>query len=147
MSDLDTYDMKILDALRVNGRLSNVEVADMVGLSHSSCSRRISRLEKSGVICGYRALTNRTKIGLTVRAYCGVIRDPKTKWDELARELVNIEGVVSIMAVSGDTDIMLEIIAKDMQHYSDVILQDISSIKGISGTHSSFVLKEVKSIF
>lgn len=147
MVKLDDFDLKIVAALQGNGRLSNIDVAGMVGLSHSSCSRRIARLEREGIIVGYRALTDRKKIGLSVRAYCGVIRDPETPWESLARELATIEGVVSVFAVSGDVDIMLEIVARDMEHYSQVVLKDVFDTKGVSATRSSFVLAEVKSIY
>ena len=62
MARLDDIDTRILAELQDNGRLSNIYVADRVGLSHSSCSRRISRLEREGVILGYRALTDRQKM-------------------------------------------------------------------------------------
>lgn len=144
---IDDFDRKIIAALQSNGRLSNIEIADLVGLSHSSCSRRIAKLEKEGVIVGYRALTDRSKLGLTVRAYCGVIRHAATGWDELARQLSRIEGVVSVFAVSGDVDLMLEIVARDMQHYSQVVLRDVFNTTGVSATRSSFVLEEIKSIY
>lgn len=147
MMKLDEFDRKIIAALQANGRLSNIDVAARVGLSHSSCSRRIARLEKEGVIVGYRALTDRLKLGLSVRAYCGVIRDAGTGWDELARNLATIEGVVSVFAVSGDVDLMLEIVARDMQHYSQVVLKDVFNTRGVSATRSSFVMEEVKSIY
>ena len=147
MTKLDDMDMRILSALQDDGRLSNIEIAERVGLSHSSCSRRISRLEREGVILGYRALTDRQKMGLSVRAYCGVIREPDTGWEEVARNLAEVEGVVSVCAVSGDVDLMLEIVARDMQHYSMVVLRKLSKIKGVSATRSSFVLEEIKSIY
>lgn len=147
MVKLDDIDRRILGALQENGRLSNVDVAERVGLSHSSCSRRIARLERDGVILGYRALTDRQKTGLTVRAYCGVLRDADTGWEELAHKLSYIEGVVSVSAVSGDVDLMLEIVARDMHHYSLVVLHNVSNTKGVSATRSSFVLEEVKSIY
>jgi len=147
MTDLDATDRKIIAALQANGRLSNVDIAGRVNLSHSSCSRRIARLEREGVIVGYRALTDRQKLGLSVRAYCGVIRDAEVGWEEVAHELAKIEGVVSVFAVSGDVDLMLEIVARDMQHYSQVVLQDVFNTKGVSATRSSFVLEEVKSIY
>src|SRR5210317_352522 len=99
MIKLDDIDRRILGALQENGRLSNVDVAERVGLSHSSCSRRIARLERDGVILGYRALTDRQKMGLSVRAYCGVIRDANVGWEEVAHSLSKIEGVVSVFAV------------------------------------------------
>jgi Lrp/AsnC family leucine-responsive transcriptional regulator len=144
---LDDYDRKIINALQSNGRLSNIDVAGLVNLSHSSCSRRIARLEGEGVIVGYRALTDRQKLGLSVRAYCGVIRDADVGWKELADNLAKIEGVVSVFAVSGDVDLMLEIVARDMEHYSQVVLRDVFDTKGVNATRSSFVLAEVKSLY
>ena len=147
MVKLDDYDRKIIAALQGNGRLSNIDVAAQVNLSHSSCSRRIARLEREGVIVGYRALTDRQKLGLSVRAYCGVIRDAGVGWEEVANNLAKIEGVVSVFAVSGDVDLILEIVARDMQHYSHVVLQEVFNSRGVSATRSSFVLEEVKSIY
>ena len=147
MIRIDAYDRKIIAALQSNGRLSNIAVAELVNLSHSSCSRRITRLEREGVIVGYRALTDRQKLGLSVRAYCGVIREADVGWEELAKDLAKIEGVVSVFAVSGEVDLMLEIVARDMQHYSQVVLQDVFNAKGVNATRSSFVLAEVKSLY
>ena len=147
MYELDEFDRAIVKALQENGRLSNVEIAERVGLSHSSCSRRIARLEREEVIIGYRALTDRFKLGLSVRAYCGVIRDSGTGWQELAEELATVDGVVSVFAVSGDVDLMVEIVAEDMQHYSQVVLRDIAYTKGVSATQSSFVMEEIKSLY
>ena len=147
MAKLDDYDRKIIAALQANGRLSNIDVAGLVNLSHSSCSRRIARLERDGVIVGYRARTDRQKLGLSVRAFCGVVRDANVGWEEAARELAQIEGVVSVFAISGDVDLLLEIVARDMQHYSQVVLKDVFNAKGVSATRSSFVLEEVKSIY
>jgi Lrp/AsnC family leucine-responsive transcriptional regulator len=147
MTKLDSFDRQILTALQGNGRLSNIDVAARVGLSHSSCSRRITRLEREGVIVGYRALTDRRKLGLSVRAYCGVLRDADVGWEELAHELAELEGVVSVFAVSGEVDLMLEIVARDMQHYAQVVLQEVFNTKGVKATRSSFVLEEVKSIY
>ena len=147
MPKLDDYDRKIIAALQTNGRLSNIDIARKVNLSHSSCSRRIARLEREGFITGYRALTDRQKLGLSVRAFCGVSRDAGVGWAELANNLAEIEGVVSVFAVSGDVDLMIEIVARDMQHYSQVVLKDVFDTKGVSATRSSFVLEEVKSIY
>lgn len=145
--DIDDLDRKIVLALQENGRISNIEVAQRVGLSHSACSRRIARLEREGVIVGYRALTDRNKLGLTVRAYCGIVRDSAVGWKALADRLATIEGVVSVFAVSGDVDLMLEIVARDMQHYSQVVLQDVFNTRGVHATRSSFILEEVKSLY
>lgn len=144
---LDGFDRKIISALQENGRLSNLEVAERVGLSHSSCSRRIARLEQEGVITGYRARTDRKHLGLSVRAFCGVIRHAEVGWEVLANQLATIDGVVSVFAVSGEVDLMLEIVARDMAHYSQVVLRDVLAFPGVSATRSSFVLEEVKSLY
>ena len=145
--DIDDIDRKIVLALQENGRLTNIEVAERVGLSHSACSRRIARLERERVIVGYRARTDRHRLGLSVRAYCGIVRDSAIGWKELADRLAKIEGVVSVFAVSGDVDLMLEIVARDMQHYSQVVLQDVFDTEGVHATRSSFILEEVKSLY
>ena len=144
---LDEFDRKIVEALRVNGRLSNIDAARQIGLSHSSCSRRIARLERDGFITGYRALTDRRKLGLSVRAFCGVLRDPDVGWQELSDNLAKIDGIISVYAVSGEVDLMLEIVARDMDHYSRVVLKDVADTQGVHATRSSFVLAEIKSIF
>lgn len=143
---MDDFDKKIVAVLQTNGRFTNQEVAQQVGLSHSSCSRRISRLEKEGVIVGYRALTDRHKLGLSVRAFCGVSRHSDIGWDGLAEKLSTLEGVVSVFALSGDVDVMLEIVASDMQSYSQIV-QKINKMSEVNATSSSFVLEEVKTIF
>jgi Lrp/AsnC family leucine-responsive transcriptional regulator len=82
-----------------------------------------------------------------VRAFCGVIRETAVGWEEVAGNLARIQGVVSVFAVSGEVDLMIEIVARDMQHYSQVVLQDVFNAKGVSATRSFFVLAEVKSIY
>lgn len=146
MSKLDEIDLRIINELQSNGRLSNIEIAERVGLSHSACSRRITKLEKEEVILGYRAIVDRNKLGLSVRVYCGIVRDSSTSWDELAKNLANIDGVVSVFGISGDVDLMIEVIAKDMQYYSEIIMSKVFNTKGVSATRSSFVLAEVKSV-
>jgi Lrp/AsnC family transcriptional regulator, leucine-responsive regulatory protein len=144
---LDDFDKKIISELQKNGRLSNIEVAERVNLSHSSCSRRIAKLEKNRIITGYRALTDRKKLGLSVRAFCGVVRDPDASWKNLSANLAELENVVSVFAVSGDIDLILDIVAEDMEQYSNVVLNDVLNTKGVKATRSSFVLDEVKSLY
>lgn len=147
MSELDPFDREIISALQDNGRLTNVEVAEIVGLSHSSCSRRIARLERDGIITGYRALTDRLRLGLSVRAFCGIERTTMVDWDSLAAQLAQIDGVVSVFTMSGEADLMVEVVARDMQHFSEIILRQINMTKGVGATRSSFVMAEVKSLY
>ena len=143
MIKLDDYDRKIIAALQSNGRLSNIDAAKCVNLSHSSCSRSIAHLEREGVIVGYRALTDRQKLGLPIRVYCGVVREADVSREVLANDLAKIESVFSLFAVSGEVDLMLEIVARDMAHYSQALLRDVIDFKGVNATRSFFVLAEV----
>ena len=77
-------------------------------------------------------------------AYCGVVREAGVGWEEVAHNLEKIEGVV---CWTGEVDLMLKIVAKDMEHYSQVALHHIFNTKGVNATRSSFVLAEVKSIY
>ena len=144
---MDDLDRILVEALQADGRLTNQELAVRVGLTHSSVSRRLNRLERDGVITGYRALTNRHRLGLSVRAFCSVVRSASVTWENLAREMAEIEGVVSVFAVSGEADLLLEIVARDMQSYAQVVLRTILEVEGVTATRSSFVLEEMKSLY
>ena len=75
---LDAYDKRILEALQADGRLSNQELADRIGLSPSPCLRRVRRLEESGVLAGYRALLNARALGLNLMAFIHISMDRHT---------------------------------------------------------------------
>jgi Lrp/AsnC family leucine-responsive transcriptional regulator len=82
-----------------------------------------------------------------VRAFFGVLRDTNIGWLKLAGNLSKIEGVVNVFAVSGDVNLMLEIIAMKMEHYSQVVFRDVFDTQGGNATRSSFALVGVKSIY
>ena len=81
------------------------------------------------------------------RAVWGLMREAGAGWEEVAHNLEKMEGVVSVFTVSGEVDLMLEIVTQDMQYYSRVVLQDVLNTKGVTATRSSFVLDEVKSLY
>jgi Lrp/AsnC family leucine-responsive transcriptional regulator len=81
MTDLDVADRRILRELQKDGRLSNVELAERVGLSESPCLRRVRNLEKEGVIAGYTALLDRRALGLEMVAYVQVNLDQRSEAD------------------------------------------------------------------
>lgn len=144
---IDETDRAIIAALQVNARLTNQELADLSGVSHSSCSRRIRRLEEVGAIRGYRAQVDRDKLGLTIRAFVGVVRKSSVRWTEVASRLADIDGVVGCYVMSGDHDVLLEIVATTMKDYSETVLEKVLATEGVEATRSSFVFKEVTSSF
>jgi Lrp/AsnC family leucine-responsive transcriptional regulator len=139
---LDKFDHRILAALQRNARASNLELEKTVKLSHSAISRRIARLEKAGVIEGYGARVNQAKLGLTVRAFVGVTRDPSLSAEALGRALGAIPGVAASYVVTGDQDVFLEVFARDLQDFAELMLARVQRVQGVATTRTIFVMRE-----
>lgn len=142
--EIDEFDRAIISALRENARLSNLELAGRIALSHSAISRRIKRLEEAGVIRGYRAIIDPSVVGESVRAFTTVQRLPHVSAIELAEAMRQVPGVISCWIVSGDSDLMIEIAAADMKSFSDLMLERLQTVPGVAATRSTFVLEAIK---
>jgi Lrp/AsnC family transcriptional regulator, leucine-responsive regulatory protein len=141
-NDLDAFDYRIIAALTQNARVSNLELEAEVKLSHSAISRRIARLEKLGVIEGYGARINQAKLGNTVRAFVGVTRDTSVQAEKLCQRLSRLDGVSVSYVVTGEQDVFLEVFARDLQHFADMMLTKVQSTDGVATTRSIFVMRE-----
>lgn len=146
MSDLYELDLRLLAELRVNPRRTNLELAARLPLSHSAISRRIARLEREGVLRGYRAEVDPFSVGLTIRAFVGVQRDPKVSVDLIGRDLRAIEAVTGCWIVTEEQDFFLDVSARDMAHFSDVLLNHIQKVSGVVATRIIFVLADVTAL-
>jgi len=143
---MDRIDVKILDALQRDGRLSNADLAARVGLSDSPCSRRVRQLEAQGYIERYVALLNRRKLGLTLVAYVQVnLKEQTEKVSAAFKEAVLKEPeVVSCYVTSGGYDFLLKVIATDMEAFADFTLKRLQNLPSVQAISSSFVLEVVK---
>lgn len=143
---LDLFDLKIIEALQSDGRLSNVELADRIGLSPSPCLRRVKRLEAEGVIEGYSARINREKIGMGVTVFVsvGLERHREEEAERFRRAVVRLPQVVSCHAISGESDFLLEIVVADLNQYSEFVLKRLRRIPGVKDLQSSFSLETMK---
>ena len=143
---LDVFDLKILNLLQQDGRLSNVDLANRIGLSPSPCLRRVKRLEAEGVIEGYSAKINRSKIGLGVTVFVavGLDRHREEEAERFRRVVLKLPQVVSCHAISGEADFLLEIVIADLNDYSEFVLKRLRRIPGIKDLHSSFALETLK---
>ncbi len=145
---LDRYDQQILDILQADGRINNQDLADRIGLSPSPCLRRVRALEESGLIVGYRALLDAKKLGLTLTALIHISMDKHTP-----ERFANFEATVSLLPevlecllITGqNADYQLKVAVRDMDHYQALLLNKLASITGVTGVHSSFVLRQVLS--
>lgn len=143
---IDRIDRKILLAMQTNGRISNLELADMVGLSPTPCSRRVKRLEESGLIRGHVALLNQSMLGLKLTAYIGISMDRHTpdRFDTFEREVETYSEVVECSVVTGQSsDYLLKAVVADMEYYEKFLLGRLTRIPGVTGVHSSFELRRV----
>jgi Lrp/AsnC family transcriptional regulator, leucine-responsive regulatory protein len=146
LADLDGYDRRILDILQEDGRISNQELADRIGLSPSPCLRRVRVLEASGVIAGYRAHLDPGKLGLSLMVLLSISMDRHTpeRFERFETEIAGMPEVLECLLITGrDADYQLKILVRDMDHYQSLLLERITRIEGVSGVHSSFVLRTV----
>ena len=144
--ELDRYDRQILQVLQEDGRISNQELADRIGLSPSPCLRRVRALEESGIVTGYRALLNAKSLGYTLMALIYISMDAHTpeRFDNFDQAVRQIPEVLECLLITGqDADYQIKVIVKDMDAFQELLLNRITRIQGVSGVHSSFVLRRV----
>lgn len=144
--NLDKFDRRILEELQKHGRISNQELADRIGLSPSPCLRRVRALEETGIIAGYRAMLDPKQVGLNLMAVLSISMDRHTpeRFDGFESAIADMPEVLECLLITGrDADYQLKVVVRDMDHYQDLLLHRITRIEGVSGVHSSFVLRRV----
>ena len=144
--ELDRYDRHILEVLQADGRLSNQELADRIGLSPSPCLRRVRTLEESGLITGYRALVDAKKLGLSLMALLHISMDKHTpeRFANFEKKVAAQPEVLECLLITGqEADYQLKVIIRDMDAYQELLLNRITRIEGVTGVHTSFVLRRV----
>lgn len=143
---LDRFDQHILELLQQDGRINNQDLADRIGLSPSPCLRRVRALEESGLIVGYRALLDAKKLGLTLMALVHISMDLHTpeRFANFEAAVTVLPEVLECLLITGqEADYQLKIIVRDMDHYQALLLNQLTRIEGVTGVHSSFVLRRV----
>ena len=144
---LDNLDRRILDALQRNAKLSNVQLAEEVGLSPSPCLRRVRLLEEAGVIRGYHAQLDRSKAGLGLTVFVGV--KVERHHDESANAfraaVIDLPEVISCHVVSGESDFLLQVVLPDLASYEDFLFSTLLKLPGVSDIRSNFAISTVKS--
>jgi len=144
--ELDRFDRRILAVLQAHGRISNQELAERIGLSPSPCLRRVRALEEAGVISGYRALLDARKLGLTLLALVHISMDRHTpeRFANFEQQVADLPEVLECLLITGqEADYQLKVIVRDMDAYQALLLNRITRIEGVSGVHSSFVMRRV----
>lgn len=141
---LDRYDYMILSHLQRDGRISNQDLAEAIKLSPSPCLRRVRQLEEDGFIDGYVALLNARKLGLNLMAFIQVSMDRHTpeRFKDFDATVAGFPEVLECHLITGQSaDYLIKVIVEDMDAYQQFLLNQLTRIEGVSGVHSSFVLK------
>jgi Lrp/AsnC family leucine-responsive transcriptional regulator len=141
----DRTDRAILGLLQQDGRMANVDLAEAVSLSPSSCLRRTKALEADGVISGYRAELDREKagLGLTVFVSLKVQQHSRQISREIETALTAIPAVVACYVVSGEADFFIEAVVPGLGEYERLLLDQLLSIEPVTDARSMFAIRTV----
>lgn len=148
MSAFDRIDSKILSALEGDGRISNVDLARIVGLSPSACLRRVQELEKKGIIAGYRAVLDRAKMGLGTVIFVMVGLSGHLKADALTFENAMAEApeVLECHNVSGSVEYLLRVEVSDLKAYKRFHSATLGTLPQVSSITSYICLGSSKDL-
>ncbi len=144
--NLDRYDRHILAALQDDGRISNQQLADKVGLSSAACWRRVKVLDEKGILKKYTALVSPESLGydLCVLIMVTLIRHRQDHAIEFQQAVQGYPEVLQCFAVTGDADYVLRVIIQDMAAYDCFLNDKIFNLPGVNQVKSNFALREIK---
>lgn len=143
---LDKLDKRILQELQKNGAITNLELADKIGLSPTPCARRVKQLEDSGIIDRQVTLLNSSKLDLKLTALIQISMDRHTpdRFEVFEEKVKSYPEVTECLLITGQSaDYQLKVVVPDMESYQEFLLNKITRIDGVSDVHSSFMLREV----
>jgi len=144
--DLDAFDLRLLAALQEDGRLTNQQVGERIGLSPSQCSRRRTALEKTGLIRGYRAELDAGALGLTMLVFIQVTLNTHSG-DNARRFRELVAGVAAVQeaySMTGDADYLLKAVLRDLKDLSSLVNDVLLPHDSVARVRSSIVLDRLK---
>lgn len=146
MTDFDDIDQKILRALSQDGRISNLALAERVGLSPSACLRRVTALERSGVIKGYRAVLNPDRIGVGFVAYVtvGLSQHTKAAQEAFERAIARSPEVIECHNITGSVEYLLRIEAANLAAYKHFHTEVLGTLPQVNAITSYVVMGSPK---
>ena len=143
---LDYIDRRILDELQENGRLPIVELASRVNLTKTPCAERVRRLERDGIITGYKAVVDPRKVDRFHVMIVHVMLDATSGGilDEFNREALSLHEIEACMLIAGNFDYLLKVRTRDIAHFRTVLSEKIVKLPGVKQTNSFAVMELVK---
>ncbi|NTZ90660.1 Lrp/AsnC family transcriptional regulator [Agrobacterium tumefaciens] len=146
--DLDAIDLKILRELQRDGRMTNVELAERVGISAPPCLRRVRKLEEAGVIEGYHAMLNAPKLGFDLVAFCmvGLKRQSDSNLKAFAAATAGWSLVRQAWMVSGESDFLLHCIARNLTEFQDFVIEVLTADENVDTVRTMLTIRQVKRV-
>ena len=145
-TNLDEIDLKILQRLQNDGRITNVELANSVGLTAPPCLRRMRALEDEGVIKSYHAAIDPAKMGYTITVFAMVSLKSQAEIDLQAFEdhVQKLPEVRECYMLNGEIDFMLKVVAKDLQQFQSFLTSQITSAPNVASVKTSLTIRSAK---
>lgn len=146
MALIDEIDVKLLKALQKNAKASTKELCDLLHLTKTPVYERIHRLEKEGIIKGYSAVIDNSKVGLPLVVFCNV---SLTAHDDehiqcFKSDIAGIDEVTECYCTGGHYDFLLKVVLKDLEQYNTFVFERLTKVRGIARMQSSFIISEIK---
>ena len=144
---LDKLDKRILREIQRDGTMTNLELAERIGLSPSPCARRVKQLEDAGIILGRVTLLDPKKLDLKLTALIQISMDRHThdRFEKFEEQIKAYAEVTECLLITGQSaDYQLKVVVPDMEYYQEFLLNKITRIEGVTDVHSSFMLREVQ---
>lgn len=147
-ADLDAIDIKILKELQQDGRITNVELAERVGISAPPCLRRVRKLEEAGIIEGYHALLNGQKLGFDLVAFCmvGLKRQSDADLKGFASKVQQWPLVREAWMVNGDSDFLLRCTAENLTQFQDFVIETLTADEHVDTVRTMLTIRQVKQL-
>lgn len=146
--ELDSIDLKILRELQVDGRMTNVELAERVGISAPPCLRRVRKLEESGIIEGYHAMLNGPKLGFDLVAFCvvGLKHQSEANLKSFAAATEQWPMVRQAWMVSGDSDFLLHCVSENLTKFQDFVIEVLTANEHVDTVRTMLTIRQVKKV-
>jgi Lrp/AsnC family leucine-responsive transcriptional regulator len=143
---MDAIDRKIVSALQADGRLTNQELSERVGLSPSPCLRRVRNLERSGVIRGYTAVIDQERYGLPINVFVSIRLERQTDaaLKAFERGIEGLDEVMECYLMTGSRDYLLRVVSDSLKSYERFVREVLAALPGVASIESSFAFSQLK---
>jgi DNA-binding Lrp family transcriptional regulator len=146
MDAIDDYDRAILEALQLDGRIANAELARRLSLSPPAIHARLRRLEEAGLIARYAALLDREKLGFDLLCFVNISlqRHTREHVDVFRDRIHTLPNVLECHHVTGEYDYLLKVVVRNRKELEHLLMEELTPIPGVAHIHTSLVLNEIK---